>query len=72
MRILPMAPVLTVLILAACGGGSSTLDTTLEVDESTPDFLLARFAGATFVAVATDQADPESASGVGSVSFTND
>ena len=40
MRILPMAPVLTVLILAACGGGSSTLDTTLEVDESTPDCLL--------------------------------
>jgi|GEM_PF-3049063 len=72
MRILPIAPALTVLLLASCGGGSSTLDTTLEVGESTPGFLLAQFAGATFVAVATDQADLESASGVGSVSFTND
>ena len=72
MRILPIVPVLTALILAGCGGGSSTVDTTLEVGGATPDSLLARFAGATFVAVGTDQADPGSASGVGSVSFTND
>ena len=87
MRILPIVPVLTVLILAGCGGGSSTLDAALdqaqetlpetanptqEVGEASSDSLLTQFSGAAFVALRADQEDPESVAGVGSVSFTND
>lgn len=73
MRILPIVPALTVLALAGCGSGSSPSDTILNaVDSSSPESLLMPFSGATFVAVASDQTDPASASGVGSVSFTND
>ena len=72
MRILPIVPALTLFVLAGCSGGSSTLDSTLDVGAGNPELLLATFSGGTFVAVATDQVDLESASGVGSVSFTDD
>ena len=72
MRFFPIVPALTLLVLVGCGSGSSTLDTTSDESADGSSSLLATFAGATFVAVGTDQANAESASGVGSVSFTND
>ena len=72
MGIFRTVPALTLLVLAGCSGGSSTPDTTSVEDAGGLDSVLLEFSGATFVAVRTDQPNPESASSVGSVSFTND
>ena len=86
MRFIPLITTISLLILAGCDSGSSSGDI-IEVDSTvidtlptenegetsgTADLLLARFSGATFVAVGADQPNVESPSGIGSVSFTND
>ena len=87
MRLIPIVPALTLLILVGCDSGSLVGDTTegdtIEVDETVidtvpdsdtggADSLLTQFSGATFVALGLDQAAVDSPSDVGSVSFTND
>lgn len=81
MRFIPIIPALTMLIVVGCDS-TSVISNSAEVD-ATPiedtdtgagdaDGILAQFSGATFVAVAADQVNADSTSGVGSVSFTND
>ena len=87
MRLIPIVPALTLLILVGCDSESLVGDTTegdtIEVDETVidtvpdsdtggADSLLTQFSGATFVALGLDQAAVDSPSDVGSVSFTND
>ena len=82
MRFSSIVPVLALFILAGCDSDSSP-DDTIAVGEQVTDLtsvdtdgtaesLLLRFSGATFVAVGSDQANVESPSGIGSVSFGRD
>ena len=82
MRFSSIVPVLALFILAGCDSDSSP-DDTIAVGEQvtegtsvdtdgTAESLLFRFSGATFVAVGSDQANVESPSGIGSVSFGRD
>ena len=82
MRFSSIVPVLALFILAGCDSDFSpddTIDVSKQVTEATSDdtdgtaeSLLPRFSGATFVAVGSDQANVESPSGIGSVSFGRD
>ena len=82
MRFSSIVPVLALFILAGCDSDFSpddTIDVSIQVTEATSDdtdgtaeSLLPRFSGATFVAVGSDQANVESPSGIGSVSFGRD
>ena len=87
MRYMPLMTAISLLVLAGCDSGSSSSGDIVDVDSTeidtlpaenegetsgTADLLLARFSGATFVAVGADQPNVDSPSGIGSVSFTND
>ena len=82
MRFSSIVPVLALFTLAGCDSDSSPDDTiavgeqvteVTSVDtDGTAESLLLRFSGATFVAVGSDQANVESPSGIGSVSFASD
>ena len=72
MQISAVFPALTLLILAGCDGGTTALETTQAPDTGSEESILTPFSGATFVAVGADQLNADLASGVGSVSFTDD